>query len=48
MDANNTTERIDQGGRRPLGTTTMGIAVAGAAIAIALAVLAGKAFCADK
>jgi hypothetical protein len=47
MDASNTTDRIDPDRRRLLGTTTMGIVAAGAAIAVVLAVLGGNAISAQ-
>jgi hypothetical protein len=47
MDASNTTERTEQDRRRFLGTITMGIVAAGAAVAVALAVSGGKAISAQ-
>jgi predicted S18 family serine protease len=47
VDTSNTTEQIDQDRRRLLGTATTGIVATGAAIAVVLAVLGGKAISAQ-
>ena len=47
MNSSNTNAQIDQGRRRLLDTATMGIAAAGAAIAVALVVWGGKAISAQ-
>jgi hypothetical protein len=47
MNSSNTNAQIDQGLRRLLGTATMGIVAAGAAIAVALVVWGGKAISAQ-